>query len=187
MDDFYSVLKEFEPVRRKRVIERTVKPGDEFKPFAVRLKALKAYGWTLRDAMEVLYQKYLSHVQEADRIDNNMLSRKLSNWLAQGLFSEADVQEELLLLQKELGPYVNPLLVVSRVEVPQLSIVSKVEVEESSSEHRLMDFLKYYKELSGSYPSGELTAQLKAHYDRYKESMTLDGIMLEWKKEHGGV
>ncbi|CAJ5178478.1 Uncharacterised protein [Burkholderia pseudomallei] len=50
-----------------------------------------------------------------------------------------------------------------------------------------MDFLKYYKELSGSYPSGELTAQLKAHYDKYKESMTLDGIMLEWKKEHGGV
>ncbi|MBB2932469.1 hypothetical protein [Paraburkholderia silvatlantica] len=187
MDDFYAVLKEFEPVRRKRVIERTVKPGDEFKPFAVRLKALKKYGWVLRDAMEVLYQKYLSHVPVAERIDNNALSRKLSSWQAQGLFSEADIKEEVLLLERELGPYVNPLLIVSKSEVPQVSIMSKIDEQESSSEPKLGDFLKYYRELKGSYPNSELTAQLQAHFNKYKDSKTLDGIMLEWKKENGGV
>ena len=65
MSDIYTLLKEYEVVRRERVIARSVRPGDEFKPFASRLRALKEYGWTLRDSMDFFYKNYLRACQRA--------------------------------------------------------------------------------------------------------------------------
>ncbi|MGS1026789.1 hypothetical protein [Burkholderia glumae] len=188
MSDLYALLKEYEPVRRQRVIERMTKPGDEFKPFALRMKALKKYGWTLRDAMDFIYKNYLSSVPKERRIDNNVLSRKIYAWQAQGLFSEKDVEREVFLLESKLGPYVNPLRVGSVEEVPQISIMSEVENVQEVKTYNVLDFLKECEKRGLSF-SGDGKANLIEFFnknkDGYSELSNLVDAVLE--KEQMGV
>lgn len=151
MSDIYTLLKEYEVVRRERVIARSVRPGDEFKPFASRVRALKEYGWTLRDSIDFFYKNYLSSVPEGQRIDNNTLSKKLSAWKSQGLFTDKDVERELFLLQNKLGKCVNPLTVGSVEEVATVSIVSNVEIVEEPKSHNVITFLKEYEKQCGAF------------------------------------
>lgn len=185
MSDLYTLLKEYEPVRRERVIARSAKPGDEFKPFAVRLKALKKYGWTLRDAMDFVYKNYLTSIQKERQIDNNVLSRKLYAWQAQGLFSEKDIEREVFLLESKLGPYVNPLRVGSSEEVPQISIMSQSENVEEVKTYSVLDFLKECEKRGLSF-SGDGKANLIEFFNSNKGSgktlESLVGVVLEKQK-----
>ncbi|WP_186108324.1 MULTISPECIES: hypothetical protein [Burkholderia] len=177
MSDLYALLKEYEPIRRERVVARSTKPGDEFKPFAIRLKALKKYGWTLRDAMDFIYRNYLSSVPKERRIDNNVLSRKLYAWQSQGLFSDKDIEREVFLLESKLGPYVNPLRAGSAVEVPQISIMSQSGSVEEVTVYNVLDFLKECEKRGLNFSRDGKANLIEFFNNNHGSYKTLEGLV----------
>ncbi|MBB2928535.1 hypothetical protein [Paraburkholderia silvatlantica] len=166
MEDLYKKLAE-----KNKEIQTTHKQGMEFYSHRHTVKALVKMRWRYREVVAFYYESVpdCAKVDERDRLNNKQLLKKMSEWNTKG--------------------YIEPERVNSEIE--KIKAAGGVQAEQKSitvfSEHKIGDFLRYYKDWKGQYPTSDVTEQLKAHYDKLRDKMSLDGIMLEWKKEHEGV
>ncbi|MGU2444654.1 hypothetical protein ACTXHA_29995 [Burkholderia cenocepacia] len=180
MSDIYNDLIAYEPVRKQRVEARMIKPGDEFKPVAVLCEALKANGWRLRDVLDFFYKTRLSHIPEAQRVDNKHLINKLYGWRKQGVYTKEDVEVELVLIKQKLGSG-------SVAEVKNSGVVSSATIDIMTKEHNAIDFLKYYKELNGEFDDVKKVELLSFYRENKDKYFSLDGLMLALKEKEAGV
>ncbi|WP_155772643.1 hypothetical protein [Burkholderia vietnamiensis] len=180
MSDIYNDLIAYEPVRRQRVGARMVKPGDEFKPVAVLVEALKANGWRLRDVLDFFYSTRFSHIPDEQRVDNKQLVNKMYVWRKQGVYTKEDVEVELVLIKQKLGSG-------SVVEVKNSGVVSSATIDIMTKEHNAIDFLKYYKELNSEFEDVKKVELLSFYRENKDKYFSLDGLMLALKEKETGV
>ncbi|MBR7905822.1 hypothetical protein [Burkholderia cenocepacia] len=181
MSDIYNDLIAYEPVRKQRVGARLVKPGDEFKPVAVLVEALKANGWRLHDVLDFFYTTRFSHVPDEQKIDNKQLINKLYVWRKQKVYTREDVEVELVLVRQKLG---------RNSDIDELKrggLVTQNTIDIMKQEHNSIDFLKHCKEIFGELDDARKLSLLSFYRENKDKYFSIDGLISALQEQEKSI